>query len=278
MTQPTSTPEDNKARAFFAACLFIGAGFAGLAVAGLVLGADYMLHGEPHERERLAEQRAQRNRDRHADALAWLENDRLERERHRKATRDWFTADPETRGEKPSSGESFGRAMGRAWNNLLVGAGRFKRGWQKGRVEAQARRDAGEAGWWRTKRFCPQCRQRPQRDQGLLCTDCRDGLLADLDTKYSGGPQDPPMPPRTPDPAPEPNVQQPTDTGPDIVDAEIVPDPAPSTREVVPVGEDDPRRPDESLDEYQRRLDDLEGEVRQNQNGHRPEPSQSTLR
>jgi hypothetical protein len=255
MTQPTNTSDDNKARAFFAACLAIGGGFAGLVVAGLVLGADYMLHGEPHERERLAQQRQQRNRDRFGDALAWLENDRLERERHRQATRDWFAADPNTRGDKPSGEESFGRVMGRAWNNLLAGTDRFKRGWQKGRADAQQRRDNGNSRWW----LRPGGTERPDEPEPSI-------------------PQEPQVPLTTPDPTAEPATQQPTNAGPDIVDAEIIPGPEPSTHVMVPVGEDEPRRDDESLAEYQRRLDDLEGEVQQNQNGHRPDSSQTALR
>lgn len=247
MTQaPQTNQDDNKARAFFITALTIGAGFAGLAVAGIVLGFDYLLHGEPHEQDRLAQQRAQRRRDRYTDALAWLENDRLERERARQAKREWFEADPATRGTVPSSNETFGRVGGRIWNNMFVGWRRFKNGWKVGRDEARERRETGARDWWRRPDEPEQADPRPAERPG---------------------------PQQRPSPEPEPRPQQVSPDPDDIIDAEIIPDPEPTTREVVPVGQDDPRRPDETVDEYRRRLADLENEVQQNHNGRRPDPA-----
>jgi hypothetical protein len=250
----TDQQEKNKAAVVFTTILTVFAGGAGLAVAGLILGADYLLHGEPHERERLAQQRADRARDRYADALAWLDNDRAERERHRQATREWFGADPDTRGDKPSSGETVGTVLGRGWNNMLVGWGRFLRGWRKGRADARQRRAAGDSNWWKPK---PEQDEEPGDERG-----------EQPETPQAKRPD-------SPDPQPQEAAE---DDG--IVDAEIVPDaelPA-GNRDVVPVGQDESRRPDESLNEYQRRLDDLATEVQQNRNGHLPDPSQTALR
>ena len=251
MTSQPAGKDDNKARAFFATALTVCAGFAGLAVAGLVLGLDYLLHGEPDEQDRLSRQRAQRHRDRYADALAWLENDRQERERFRQRRREWFVDDPETRGDAPASGETAGRVLGRAWNNLLVGLRRFKNGWKTGRDTARERRAAGDENWWRG---------RADRTSSPTPTDdTHDGS----DRPTDGSPD--------PDPAgPEAQAPDPAD---EIIDAEIVPDPEPATREVVPVGQDEPQRPDETVGEYQRRLEALENEIQQNRNGHRPDPA-----
>jgi len=246
MTSPNTSQEDNKARALFATALTIGAGFAGLAVAGIVLGFDYLLHGEPHERDILAQQRDQRRRDRYADALAWLENDRLERERARQTKRDWFEADPATRGAAPSSNETFGRVLGRIWNTMLVGWRRFKKGWDTGREDARQRRADDQQQWWRRPDEPEQATPRPAEQPD----------------------------PRSTGPGPEP--QQVSPDPDDIIDAEIIPDPEPTTREVVPVGQDEPRRPDETVDEYQRRLDDLETEVQQNRSDD-PSPPRTAL-
>lgn len=231
--------ERGKAAVVFTGILTVLAGGAGLAVAGLILGFDYLLHGEPSEREQLERVRAERNRQRFDDALAWLEADRADRARARQARRDWFGQDPATRGEAPSSGETVGRAFARAWNALLVGTVRFGRGWKKGREEARSRRGRGESGWWR-----------PEPDHAR------------------------PDRPTEPAPAEEPHPQPgPSDKGPDIVDAEIVPEVQPSSREVVPVGQDEPVGPEPDLDGYGRRVDDLRNEVEQDRNNHHEDPS-----
>lgn len=236
--QADSASDDNKARAFFTACLTIGGGFAGLAVAGLVLGIDYLLHGQPDERQRLAEQRARQRRDRYADALAWLEADRLDRQRARKAKREWFERDPATRGDAPASGETIGRVLGRLWNNLIVGGHRFGKGWQQGREEAQQRRSSDDPSWWR----------RPKQDQPQGTTER---------TEDQQPPVDPPRP--QPQEPTEPPAQGRPD---DVVDAEIVPDEEPAPREVVPVGSGEPQLPpDPAMDDYQRRLNHLGDEV-----------------
>lgn len=248
---PAPDPDDTKAKAFFATCLTVGAGFAGLVVAGLVLGFHYLLHGEPDERKRVAQQRADSRRSRYDDALSWLEADRADRERHRRAVRDWFNADPATRGEKPSSAETVGRAAGRAWRNLLVGWRRFKNGWDKGRAEARQRRDDGTPNWW----------HRP------------DGPAS--------GTQEPSSPEPESDPAPVDAGPQPAGPGgsspeqqpepPDIVDAEIIPESESASRAVVPVGDGNPQfQPDPALDDYQRRLNHLGDQVVATSNGHDP--------
>ncbi|MFI5938115.1 hypothetical protein [Actinoplanes sp. NPDC051494] len=254
-THPTTNgpDDDTKAKAFFTTALLVGAGFAGLAVAGIVLGFDYLLHGEPHERERLAQQRAEDRRNRYEHAAAWLENDRAERSLHRQAVREWFTADPETRGDKPSSGETAGRVFGRSWNNLLVGWRRFKTGWNKGRQDARSRRDQGEQRWWR----------RPDEPD-------KPAPIGNPETEQPHSAEA-----RRPGPDPQPKSQTtPGRHGKDteIVDAEIVPDQKPpTTREVVPVGDNPTAGPDPRADEYQRRLDELDSE--RQHNGHRPEPT-----
>jgi len=250
VTTNSSTSDDNKARAFFTACLTIGGGFAGLAVAGLVLGIDYLLHGEPGERQRLAEQRAQQRRDRYADALAWLEADRVDRMRARKAKRDWFEQDRSTRGDAPESGETVARVLGRLWNNLIVGGHRFGQGWKHGRDAAQQRRDSGTPNWWKRPEQQDQPPTDPPQPEG----------------------QQPPVEPHWP---PQPNPQKPSAPGgqDDVVDVEIVPDDEPAPRKVLPVGGGEPQiQPDPAMDDYQRRLNHLNDQVAA-ANGHNAPPA-----
>jgi hypothetical protein len=149
----TAARGDNaRATAFFTGFLALAAGGAGLVVAGLVLGFDYLLHGEPGERQALAASRARDRRDRHADALAWLEADRADRARARAAVRDWFAADRDTRGPRPSSEETVGRFLARLWNHAIVDMTRFRKGWKAGRDEARERRADGEKRWWMPER------------------------------------------------------------------------------------------------------------------------------
>lgn len=255
----TEDNEQTRAAALFTGILTLAAGGAGLLVAGLVLGFDYLLHGDPSEREQLRQARAQQRRDRYADALAWLEADRAERARARRAKRDWFADDPATRGTAPTSGEAFGRISGRAWNRLLVGAVRFGRGWKQGRESAQQRRDEGDANWWKPVRV--------ESEVGEPLADPEPSTPREPDPQ----PEQPEA--QAPPTAPAPRKQQAKSDQDDIVDAEIIPDPQPVERPIVPVGQDGPRRPDETLDEYQRRIESLETEVQQNRNGHHPDPA-----
>lgn len=287
----TDNTEHSRAAAVFTGILTLAAGGAGLLVAGMVLGFDYLLHGDPSERDQLRQARAQQRRDRYADALSWLEADRAERARSRKAKRDWFGEDPTTRGAAPASGETLGRIAGRAWHRMLVGAVRFGRGWKQGREEAQQRRDGGEANWWKPVRVesevgeplaeptAPHEKQETQPSNPQACRFCG---RTDQPLVWQGycdlcaGPEPQfhkPTARPEPEPRPEPQKQQ-AETGEgDIVDAEIIPDTEPVNRPLVPVGQDGPQRPDETLDEYQRRLADLETEVQQNHNDHRPDPA-----
>ncbi len=255
----TDDTEQTRAAALFTGILTLAAGGAGLLVAGMVLGFDYLLHGDPSEREQLRQARARQRRDRYAEAMAWLDADRTDRARARKAKRDWFNADPETRGSAPTTGETVGRLAGRAWNRMLISAVRFGRGWKQGRENAQQRRDAGEANWWKPVRV--------ESEVGEPLTEA----------EPSTPPQSQPAPPAQPV-TPEPPTQQAKADENDIVDAEIIPDPQPSEHSIVHVGQDEPQRPDETLDEYQRRLESLETEVQQNRNGQHPNPATLTRR
>lgn len=240
---PQGTGEQDTAVAagWFAGIMTLAAGGAGLLVAGLVLGLDYLLHGEPSERGALSEQRARNRQRRYRDALDWLEADRTDRERARKAKRDWFEGDPTTRGDAPSSGETIGRALCRAWNWLLVGVVRFWRGWKKGRTDARKRRDAGQENWWR----------RPDDDP-------RPELTPPREPEPSAGP------------APQPNDEKPPD---DVVEAEIVPDGADvPDRQIVPVGADGPVR-DPGVNGYATQLDELQHEVEETRTRADDDPS-----
>lgn len=277
----TSDAEQTKAAAFFTGILTLCAGGAGFLIAGLVLGFDYLLHGEPHERETLARQREQHRRDRYAEALAWLEADRADRARTRAAKRAWFEADRDTRGEPPSSGETVGRVFARMWNAALVGGHRFAAGWKAGRAEARTRRAAGDQRWWRpgvpshlNEWFCPGCNRpmsapRNERMTGeqLWCDTCRPR-------------QFPPPGPGTPD---APAGQRPEEAAPpdDIQDAVIVPDDQlPADRDVVKVGADIPAGADPAMGGYRQRLDELQTEVSRNgaTRNDNPSPPASALR
>lgn len=248
MSPSPDSHEQGKAAVLFATLLTVAAGGAGLVVAGLVLGIDYLWHGEPHEREHLARQRKEGRKAHYADALAWLEADRADRARARAARRAWFDEDRATRGAAPSSDETVGRVLGRIWNELIVGGTRFARGWNQGREEARRRRDAGEPNWWK-----PPLPDRPDEPT----TEPRPEPV---------GAGDPQQPPTGTQPTPPAGAEA------DIVEAEIVPDEAPApSRDVVPVGEDEPPGPD--VDEYGRRVDDLRDEVETHRNNHHADPS-----
>ncbi|PRY24028.1 hypothetical protein [Pseudosporangium ferrugineum] len=276
MTRPpnTSSSDDSKAKAFFTACLTIGGGFAGLAVAGIVLGFDYLLHGEPHERDRLAQQRADRRINRYADALAWLDDDRAARARHRQALRDWFVADPATRGDRPASGETAGRVTGRAWRNLLVGWRRFKNGWDQGRAGARQRRDNNEPGWWKQPTDNTGGGQPAQPDPAgpdvaevnpvRGCPRCSRGVLRNGLCDRCGRPDDP----RT-DPAPGQTLPGQSDAQEDTGAARplppdwqpLTPQPEPPLRVAATVGDTPTPGPDPALDDYQQRIDNLGHEI-----------------
>lgn len=267
----TGEQDNTRAAAVFTGIMTLLAGGAGMLVAGLVLGCDYLLHGEPHERETLAAQRADRARARYGDALSWLEADRLDRARYRKAKRDWFTADPETRGDAPSTGETVGRVLARTWNSLIVGRQRFAKGWRDGVSQAQQRREAGEDGWWRPQRspdtadgsapptntwYCPGC-NRPMsmpRDRQIdmteiWCGPCRARQFTKIQER---------QPDRTAD----------------VQDAEIIPEPeTPTSRDVVPVGGDPEPGADPNLDGYGGRVDALRAEVAQVRDSRPNDPS-----
>lgn len=148
----TQNAQDDKAKSIFAGLMTVGAGGAGLVVAGLVLAIDYLLHGEPDQREQLAKAREKRNRAYYDDALAWIEADRKMREAHRKRLREWYGEDTETRGDRPTADEDGpGRVARWFWSWLIVGAGRAKRGWKKGREKARQQREAGQEKWWKVK-------------------------------------------------------------------------------------------------------------------------------
>lgn len=253
----TDDAEQTKAAAFFTGVLTLCLGTAGLAVAGLVLGFDYLLHGEPHEREAVAERRAQQRRDRYADAVAWLDAERADRARARRAVRDWFEADPATRGDRPSSGETVGRVLARLWNSMIVGAHRFRRGWADGLREARDRRDAGQDRWWLPQRRRPSPPP-PAPDAGTP-------------------PTQPPAPPHgnTPTDPPAPAQDD------DIIDAEIIPDPPDNpNHSTAPVGGDQPAGADPAMGGYRQALDELATDVGHNQgsrNDH-PSPPRSALR
>lgn len=251
--RPPQSNDDAKAAAFFTGALTLAAGGAGFLVAGLVLGFDYLLHGQPDERAQLAERRARDSRQRYDDALAWLEADRTDRARARRAKREWFNADPETRGDAPATGETFGRLAARMWNSLIVGGGRFRRGWKAGRDEAKRRREDGDPNWWK-----PRKNPRWPADH-----------VPDTDTQIP----DPSAKQDEPDPTTAPPVP-PID---EVIDAEIVPDPdQPADRDVVPVGDEHARpQTDADLDEYARRLNDLDEEVSANRNHQPADPSPS---
>lgn len=251
--QSSQDGEHSKAATVFTGIMMLLGGWGGLALAGVVLGFDYLVHGQPDERDQVAAARAEHRRNRYTDALAWLEADRLDRERARKGRREWFAADPASRGNAPGSGESFGRVMARVWNNLQVGWTRFKRGWQQGRDEAQRRREGGGQQWWR----------RGEAEQGKPETTSTgdDGTgpqpgHADADTTKPGGP--------APDPAPADD---------EAIDAEIVPAvPEPDSREVVPVGEDEPAE-GPGVQQYESRLDDLRDEIDRTRGDRIDDPS-----
>jgi hypothetical protein len=233
----TAARGDNaRATAFFTGFLALAAGGAGLVVAGLVLGFDYLLHGEPGERQALAASRARDRRDRHADALAWLEADRADRARARAAVRDWFAADRDTRGPRPSSEETVGRFLARLWNHAIVDMTRFRKGWKAGRDEARERRADGEKRWWM-----------PEREP-----------VADA----------PATTPRQEKANPE---SQPI-RDPGVVDAEVVPDPTPPKHSLVPVGADTPPA-DDGPETYTGRLDALRAEVAANRSTRNEDPS-----
>jgi hypothetical protein len=241
----TSSPanEHNQAAVIFTAILTVVAGGAGLAMAGLILGVDYLLHGDPDERGHRAAQRAQARRDRYADALAWLAADRADRARHRQQVRDWFEADPNGRGDRPTSGETVGRAAARAWYGLVVGTVRFRRGWRDGRDEARQRRHDGEKGWWR-----------PGRDGGGPApTD-------NQPPPVPAGDEPAPVPPSQPSSSPA--TGQTTKPDDNIIDAEIVADdprPAPG-QDLIPAA-DDETIPTSNIDGYDRRITALQDEV-----------------
>ena len=252
MSDQQRSNDDTKAAAFFTGVLTLAAGGAGFLVAGLVLGFDYLLHGQPHERPGVDQQRARNWQARYDDALAWIEADRADRARARMAKRDWFNADPDTRGAAPSTGETFGRALARVWNNVLVGATRFGRGWKAGRAEARQRREAGEPRWW----MPTKPNRKPTEDPAPEAT----------------APPETPTPPPSGPAAPVPPQPTPTD---EPIDAEIVPDPAtPATREVVPVGQNQPTTDGgPNVDQYAQRLEQLNGEVAATRNGRPADPS-----
>lgn len=252
--QANPESEHGKAAGVFTGIMVLLGGWAGLALAGVVLGLDYVAHGEPGERDHVTAQRSRNRRQRYDDALAWLEADRLDRERARKARRDWFESDPSTRGDAPSGGETAGRVLARLWNNMIVGGTRFRRGWEKGREEARRRREDGQDGWWK-----PERPDRPQRSDPVTPAAPSDG--------------EPPV-------ASGPAAGEANETD-EIVDAEIVPDPEPpSPRNVVAVGEDEKTATGPVNEDYQARLDNLHGEVQQNQQtrNDNPSPPLSALR
>jgi len=222
----------------FTAAMTLAGGAAGLVFAGVVLGFDYLLRGEPDRREQEAERRAQQRRDRFEDALAWLAADRIDRERTRRAKREWFEADPATRGSAPAS-ETLGRVAARAWYSTIVGAGRFRRGWQAGRTEAQQRRTAGDPDWWRVRR------------QATKAPETKPDLSADT-TQPASRPQ--------PEPATATHRPAPA-RRPDIVDAEIVPDPAETRHPSSDVVLADDRPVNLGVDGYADRIDSLRAEV-----------------
>ncbi|WP_033338951.1 hypothetical protein [Catenuloplanes japonicus] len=254
MTKPTQQPggdENAKSAVAFTAIMTAVAGGAGLVVAGLILGFDYLIHGDPDEREQLEKTREQRRADRYADALSWLDADRADRDRHRRATRDWFSADPATRGEKPDSGETVGRVAARLWNGAIVGWRRFKTGWDDGRADARDRRDAGEPGWWRPGTTKPRT---SGHDDGKEQAGGEPVTATGEQTDWDG---------LTPGPAPAS-----TDDG--ILDAEVIPDPPAVDRDLVPVGQDATPGPDPRTASYDARLADLEAEVSSSAGQPRP--------
>ncbi|WP_045740842.1 hypothetical protein [Actinoplanes rectilineatus] len=231
------TTDDTKAAAFFTGALTLAAGGAGLLVAGLVLGFDWMLRGEPADREHLASRRRADARDRYNDSFAWLENDRAEQAAYRRARRDWFNADPETRGNSPTSSETFGHVMARLWHRSVVGANRFRKGWAHGRESAELRRADGDPNWWKPN-------LNPHRIPN--------------DPYPTGSMPDDPEPQPTPTPAPDPSA---------VIDAEIVPDvPQPGPRDVVVVGADTDPQAHSGDAARNQALDNLAAEV----NGSRP--------
>lgn len=249
--------EHTKAAAVFTGIMAVCAGFTGLAAAGLILAVDYLVHGDPSERADIAARRAARRRDRYADAVAWLEEDRAARERHRQALRDWYAGDPATRGERPSSGETLGWLAARCWNGAVVGLGRFLRGWKAGREAARKRREEGARNWWN-----PPTPGRPNRDQGDTGPG---GDTQPGPPPPAGKPQ--PEPPANPGSNPPPTTEQaPPDD--DVVDAEIVEDThPPASRDVIPVGVDQPTGPDPRIAEYEQRIGALAGEVQATRSG-----------
>ena len=241
-TQQHGGDEHTKSALTFTTIMTLFAGGAGLVVAGLILGFDYLLHGHPDEREEIAEERAERRRDRYADALSWLDADRTDRDRYRQATREWFEKDPATRGDKPDSGESAGRVAARMWNWCIVGWRRFKDGWDAGREEARERRENGDDGWW----WGNGKRDKDRDDTG------EDDQTGGDDRGDSGEQTDW----GKPDPEPRPGRD---DNEP--IDAEIIPDPHAADRELVPVGQDETPAPDPRTASYDARLADLEAEI-----------------
>lgn len=271
----TNNKDDAKAAAFFTGVLTLCAGGAGFLIAGIVLGIDYLLHGQPDERDRLEQARAANRRTRYDDALAWLEADRLDRVRARKARRDWFEADRATRGDGPSSGETLGRVLGRAWNHLVVGIGRFLRGWRDGRDDARRRRDNGDPNWWRPNPQerddradpeiswkCPLCGTTivaagDMAAQDLLCQDCRDNRARPHDEQPAT--TDQPKPDKQPEDQPNP-VEE-------VIDAEVIEDPAPAEPSN-PAGEQPTR-----TTSYDQQLEELAGEVQETRATNPADPS-----
>lgn len=236
----TATPdrEQTNAAVVFTGLMTLAAGGAGLVLAGLIVGFDHLLHGEPGEREKLAKKRAERRRDRYADALAWLEADRIDRTRTRAAVREWFEADRDTRGDRPTGGETAGRFAARLWNGMLVGAFRFRNGWKSGRDEARTRRAAGDERWW-----WPTEGSRPV-----------DEPVEPNGEKGTG-------------PAPAAEAE------PDVIDAEIVADPAPQVRPLVPVGVDEPAPADGRTNGHEVKLQALRAEVDHTRSSRNDDPS-----
>jgi hypothetical protein len=236
MTDPAT--EHRNAAVVFTALATAAAGCAGLVVAGLVLGLDYLVRGDPAEREQRAADREQWRARRYDDAVAWLDADRADRAAYRRAVRDWFESDRATRGDRPSGGETAGRVLARCWNRTLIGASRFRRGWRDGRSQARDRRDAEEPHWW----WPP----RPQRDDDVPQTPPATGATTAPKSR------------RRPVGAP----------------AAAAAEPAKSTgRDLVPVGTDEPTGPNPDDDARTQQINDLQAEVTQAAASHTPNPS-----
>lgn len=238
--------EYGKAAAWFTAIMTLVGGAAGLAVAGLIVGFDYAVRGEPEQRERAAAERAARRRSRYDEALTWLETDRADRAARRRAYTEWMSRDPATRGDAPAraTSESLGHMAAWAVNSAIVGAGRFARGYRAGYVAAEQRRRNGQQRWWIPQNNAPKSKSEPAPSPQ---TDSS---------------------PRNPS---APN----TDADDNIVDAEIIDDPQPAIRPVAVVGDDPPRDGDLGVATYDDRLAALEREVAELRN-RRVDPSPPT--